>query len=47
MDYSIEEDAKKLMPQRDFAGDAGLVPYRVELDKGAKVPFSKHTWSID
>lgn len=46
VDYSIEEDAKKLMPQRDFAGDAGLVPYRVELDKGAKVLVHRDDHSL-
>ena len=37
VDYSIEADAKALHPEGDYAGAAGIVPYRVELDSGCKV----------
>lgn len=35
--YSVKEDAKALIPDRDWEGDAASVPYRVALDSGCKV----------
>ena len=37
VDYSIQEDAAALDPERDFTGARGVVPYRVELDTGGMV----------
>ena len=37
VNYSAGEAAKVLLPGRDWEGDAGLVPYRVELDNGLTV----------
>ena len=37
VDCSIEKDAAALLPDREWAGDAGRVPYVVELDSGGKV----------
>ena len=32
MNYSVEMEALGLLTSRNWAGDAGVVPYRVELD---------------
>ena len=36
-DHSVAEDAAALLPEREWAGDAGRVPYRVQLDAGGHV----------
>ena len=37
VDYSVADDAKALLPDGDWEGEAGCVPYRVKLDSGCKV----------
>ena len=37
VNHRVENDAKVLLPQRDWEGDAGCVPYRVQLDAGGRV----------
>lgn len=37
VDYSVEDKARQLLPHREWAGTAGRVPYRVELDSGKMV----------
>ena len=37
MDFSIEADAKRLLPHRNWAGVASRVPYKVKLDSGCLV----------
>lgn len=37
VDFSIEMDATAHMPDREWAGAAGCVPYRVQLDSGSIV----------
>jgi len=37
VDYSVEGDATALLLQREWGGDAGIMPYRVQLDGGRKV----------
>lgn len=37
VDYSVHADAEKMLPDRNWSGDAGRVPYRVGLDSGCKV----------
>ena len=32
VDFSIEDEAKAVFPTRDWSGEAGRVPYRVQLD---------------
>lgn len=37
VNYSVEKDATALLPQRDWEGDASIIPYRVQLDTGSRV----------
>ena len=37
VDFSVEQDAKALLPDREWEGNAAVVPYRVQLDNGCKV----------
>lgn len=41
VDYSVAEKAATLLPSRDWSGNKGVVPYRVELDSGGSVLVHK------
>ena len=37
VNFSVAEAAETLLPTREWEGDAGLVPYQVQLDNGLTV----------
>ena len=37
VNFSLAEAAERLLPTREWEGDAGLVPYQVQLDNGLTV----------
>lgn len=41
VEWSVAQDAAQLLPSRDWSGNKGVVPYRVELDSGATVLVHK------